>query len=175
MPSVTVNSGVDIAATTDKVWEVLTDFARYEQWNPSMRIEGVAETGTKLVVHMSAAGAHGVTFQPKVLSAIPGRKLRWLGKLGFHGIVDGEHYFILTPKEDGTTHLDHVNASPASLSPSRKAVPERTATAVTTHSARHSKSGSRASASPADPPAVSVGSIGSIGSKELSHEVSLRR
>jgi hypothetical protein len=56
---------------------------------------------------MSAAGAHGVTFRPKVLSAIPGRKLRWLGKLGFRGIVDGEHYFILTPNEDGTTHLDH--------------------------------------------------------------------
>jgi hypothetical protein len=42
-----------------------------------------------------------------VLAAIPGRELRWLGKLGLHGIVDGEHYFILTPNEDGTTHLDH--------------------------------------------------------------------
>jgi hypothetical protein len=107
MPSITVDAQVDIAATTDTVWGILTDFARYEQWNPFMRIEGVAEAGTKLVVHMSASGGHGMTFRPTVLSAIPGRELRWLGKLGLHGIVDGEHYFILTPNEDGTTHLDH--------------------------------------------------------------------
>jgi hypothetical protein len=56
---------------------------------------------------MSARGEHGMTFRPTVLSAIPGRELRWLGKLGLHGIVDGEHYFILTPNEDGTTRLDH--------------------------------------------------------------------
>ena len=107
MPSITVDAQVDIAAAVDTVWEVLTDFAHCEQWNPFMRIEGVAEAGTKLTVHMSANGEHGMTFRPTVLSAIPGRELRWLGKLGLHGIVDGEHYFILTPNEDGTTHLDH--------------------------------------------------------------------
>ena len=48
-----------------------------------------------------------MTFRPTVLSAIAGRELRWLGTLGLHGIVDGEHYFVLTPNEDGTTHLDH--------------------------------------------------------------------
>jgi hypothetical protein len=46
MPSITVNAQVDIAAATDTVWEVLTDFARYEQRNPFMRIEGVAEADT---------------------------------------------------------------------------------------------------------------------------------
>lgn len=107
MPSITIDTQTDIAASADAVWEVLTDFASYEQWNPFMRIEGVAETGSKLVVHMSAGGEHGMTFRPKVLSAIPGRELRWLGTLGFHGIADGEHYFVLTPNDDGTTHLDH--------------------------------------------------------------------
>lgn len=107
MPSITVDAQVDIAAAADTVWDVLADFAHYEQWNPFMRIEGVAEPGTKLTVHMSADGEHGRTFRPTVLSAIPDRELRWLGTLRLHGIIDGEHYFILTPNEDGTTHLDH--------------------------------------------------------------------
>jgi hypothetical protein len=42
-----------------------------------------------------------------VLAAIPGEELRWLGKLGLGGIVDGEHFFILDRNADGTTHLTH--------------------------------------------------------------------
>jgi hypothetical protein len=38
---------------------------------------------------------------------MPGRELRWLDKLGAGGIVDGEHFFVLTPNADGTTRLTH--------------------------------------------------------------------
>ena len=31
----------------------------------------------------------------------------WLGKLGFGGIVDGEHFFIVDRNADGSTHLTH--------------------------------------------------------------------
>ena len=48
-----------------------------------------------------------MSFRPKVLAATPGEELRWLGKLGFHGIADGEHFFILTTNDDGTTRLNH--------------------------------------------------------------------
>jgi hypothetical protein len=46
-------------------------------------------------------------FKPKVLAATPGQELRWLGKLGFGGLIDGEHFFILTSNDDGTTRLTH--------------------------------------------------------------------
>ena len=49
----------------------------------------------------------GMVFKPAVLAAIPGEELRWLGKLGLGGIVDGEHFFILTRNADGSTHLTH--------------------------------------------------------------------
>lgn len=105
--SITIDTTVDIDASKQAVWDVLTDFAAYGEWNPSLRIEGTAEVGTKLVVHMSGGGEHGMSFRPKVLVATPCEELRWLGKLGFRGIVDGEHFFILTTNEDGTTHLEH--------------------------------------------------------------------
>ncbi len=42
-----------------------------------------------------------------MLAANPGQELRWPGKLGFGGLFDGEHSFVLTANADGTTHLTH--------------------------------------------------------------------
>ena len=103
MPSFTIDTTVDINAGKDAVWDVLTDFASYQEWNPGMRIEGAPEVGTKLVVHLT----DGMTFKPKVLAATPGEELRWLGKLGLRGIAAGEHFFVLTANDDGTTRLEH--------------------------------------------------------------------
>jgi hypothetical protein len=102
MPSFTIDTTVDIDAGPDAVWDVLTDFASYKEWNPGMRIEGAPEVGAKLHVHLT-----GMSFKPKVLEATPGKELRWLGKLGLRGIAAGEHYFVLTTNNDGTTRLDH--------------------------------------------------------------------
>ena len=107
MPSRTIDTTVDINAGKDAVWDVLTDFASYKEWNPVMRIEGTPEVGTKLVVHLTGAGGHGMSFKPKVLAATPGKELRWLGKLGLRGIAAGEHFFVLTTNNDGTTRLNH--------------------------------------------------------------------
>ena len=103
MPSITINTTVDIAASRDAVWRILTDFPSYNEWNPSFRIEGTLEVGTKLVVHLT----DGMTFRPKVLAATHGKELRWLGKLGVRGIFAGEHFFLLTSNDDGTTRLQH--------------------------------------------------------------------
>ena len=105
--SITINTTVDIAAPKELVWDVLTDFAAYPEWNPDVKIEGTAQVGTKLTVHMGANGGRGMAFKPTVLAATPAHELRWLGKLGFGGLVDGEHFFILDRNADGTTHLTH--------------------------------------------------------------------
>ena len=102
MPSLTIDTSVDINADKGAVWDVLTDFASYKEWNPGMRIEGALEVGTKLHVHLT-----GMSFKPKVLAATPGKELRWLGKLGHRGIAAGEHFFVLTTNADGTTRLNH--------------------------------------------------------------------
>src|SRR5262249_39753795 len=78
VPSLTIDTTVDIDASRDAVWDVVTDFASYSEWNPSMRIEGTPEVGTKLVVHLLADGGHGMSFKAKVLAATPGEELRWL-------------------------------------------------------------------------------------------------
>ena len=52
MPSLTINPTADINAGTDAGWDVLTDFASYQEWNPVMRIQGPPEVRTKLAVHL---------------------------------------------------------------------------------------------------------------------------
>ncbi|RKN38269.1 SRPBCC domain-containing protein [Micromonospora endolithica] len=106
--SAAITTTIDIVASPQAVWEVLTDFAAYPDWNPFMRrVEGTPRVGTKLVVHLSPPGGRGMRFKPTVLVANPGQELRWLGKLGFSGLFDGEHSFVLTANADGTTHLTH--------------------------------------------------------------------
>lgn len=105
---VNINTTVDIEANAQAVWRVLTDFPRYGDWNPFMdRIEGAPEVGRKLVVHMTPKNGRSITFKPTVIAAMPAQQLRWLGKLGFGGLFDGEHYFLLTPNPDGSTRLTH--------------------------------------------------------------------
>jgi len=44
-----VFSEIEIQATADRVWQVLTDFARYPEWNPFIRrISGEPKEGTRL-------------------------------------------------------------------------------------------------------------------------------
>lgn len=106
--STTISSTIDIDATPDAVWAVLTDFPAYGQWNPFMnRIEGAAEVGRKLTVHMTPPGGRGMTFKPTVLVAVPGSELRWLGKLVVKGLFAGEHSFVLTPTGQESTRLVH--------------------------------------------------------------------
>ncbi len=106
--STTVSSSIEIHATPQQVWSVLTAFEAYGSWNPFMdRIEGRPEVGSRLVVHMSPPGGRGMTFKPVVLAATAPRELRWLGKLWPGGLFDGEHSFLLEPTETGGTELVH--------------------------------------------------------------------
>jgi hypothetical protein len=101
-----LRSEIDVHATPERVWQVLTDFAAYPQWNPFItRADGEARRGRRLTLRMQPAGGRATTFRPTVLEAAQERELRWLGRLLVPGLFDGEHRFTIRPLGDGQVRL----------------------------------------------------------------------
>ncbi|MEQ9262553.1 MAG: SRPBCC domain-containing protein [Owenweeksia sp.] len=102
-------TSIVIDAPAEKVWQVLTDFGHFKEWNPIIRsLKGKTEEGAQLEAHLALNESDKIMkFRPVVLKSERNREFRWLGKLGFKGLFDGEHYFILKPLSDGKTHFIH--------------------------------------------------------------------
>jgi hypothetical protein len=101
-----IQSDIDIDATPERVWSILTDFAAYPSWNPFITsISGIVETGQRLTVSIQPVGGRAMTFRPTVLVAQRNSELRWLGHLLFRGIFDGEHSFKMTASASGGVRL----------------------------------------------------------------------
>jgi hypothetical protein len=93
---------IEIQATAERVWQLLTDFPSFPQWNPFIRkASGNIRVGERLEVNIQPSGASGMTFRPTVLKAEPNRELRWLGHLLISGLFDGEHIFTIEPLGEG--------------------------------------------------------------------------
>jgi hypothetical protein len=91
-----LRSEIEIQASAEKVWQLLTDLASFPKWNPFIRrANGEIKEGARLEVYIQPSGAGGMTFKPTVLKAEPNRELRWLGRLVLPGLFDGEHIFTI--------------------------------------------------------------------------------
>jgi hypothetical protein len=87
-----LHSEIEINAPAERVWQILTDFASFPQWNPFIRrISGEPKVGEQLEVYLQPPGARGITFRPKVLEAEPPRELRLLAPLILPELFDREH------------------------------------------------------------------------------------
>ncbi len=101
----TLQAEIEIQASAEQVWEVLTDFAAYRDWNPFIvQASGTALRGHRLELDMRL-NDRTMTFRPQVREADPGRKLRWLGRLLMPGLFDGEHSFTIQPTAPGQVRL----------------------------------------------------------------------
>jgi len=100
---------IDLDAPAAQVWQVLTAGAAYPEWNPFIRsLTGRLAVGEQLTTVVRDADGKERTFTPRVLTVEPNRELRWLSRIGFGGVFDGEHVFQLTELPEGRTRL--INA-----------------------------------------------------------------
>lgn len=104
----TLHTNIEIGASAEVIWNILTDFARYPQWNPFIKsIEGQMQQGAKLRVVIQPPGGKAMTFTPTLLVVHPQREFRWLGRLFIPGLFDGEHSFQI--ESTGTTTCRFVH------------------------------------------------------------------
>jgi len=98
-----LSAQIDVGATPERVWEVLTDLAAYPAWNPFIvRAEGAVAPGRRLTLTMQPVGGRAMTLRPRLVEVAAGRVLRWRGRLGLPGLMDAEHTFVLHPRAGGT-------------------------------------------------------------------------
>ncbi len=90
----TITSEIEINATAEKIWKILTDFEAYPEWNPFIvSLQGPVATNQKFNVKIKPVNGQAMTFKPTVLVYEPNKEFRWLGHLLFNGLFDGEHSF----------------------------------------------------------------------------------
>ncbi|MEM9884580.1 MAG: SRPBCC domain-containing protein [Bacteroidota bacterium] len=94
-----IKTSIEISAPPEVVWNVLTKFSEYENWNPFLKsVEGDFVVGEKVKIN-----AGGMKFNPKVLVYDRNKEIRWIGNLLFKGLFDGEHSFLIIDNGDGTS------------------------------------------------------------------------
>ena len=91
-----IHTEIEINAPADRVWQILTDFTAFPDWNPFISsATGELSPGSRLEIHLK-----GMSFNPTVLKAEPGNELRWLGRFILPDVFDGEHHFIIESLSD---------------------------------------------------------------------------
>ena len=101
-----LHTEIEINATPERVWQVLTEFASYPEWNPFITsAEGTASVGEQLEVRIEPPGGRAATFRPVVTEVAALQRLEWLGKLLFKGLFDGRHRFEIEATSSGTNFI----------------------------------------------------------------------
>jgi hypothetical protein len=91
---------VNIRATPDRVWALLTDAPGFPSWNSTVkRVGGTIALGQTLELEVPTAP--GRTFKPKVTVFEPAMAMEW--SEGMAPMFKGVRRYALSPKPDGST------------------------------------------------------------------------
>jgi hypothetical protein len=100
---------LSVDATADRVWEVLIDFDRYSEWNPSLpSIEGEPRVGSTVALTLAMPGRPSPKVKATLTEVVPGRRLIWDGNAGADWLFAGHREFLIDPQPDGTVLFTHV-------------------------------------------------------------------
>lgn len=108
-----IQTEIEIDAPPETVWEQLTDFASYEQWNPHIsRVSGNLREGESLEITVDRIKASSRTLTVRVSEIDPPRRLQWIGTVGSKWIFQGIHTFELhTLGTDRTRFVNHEQST----------------------------------------------------------------
>jgi uncharacterized protein YndB with AHSA1/START domain len=90
---------VNIRASPDRVWRLLTNAQDFSRWNSTVAgIDGRIAEGERLRLRVPGTDR---TFTPRVSGVVPNERMVWSG--GFAPMFKGVRTFDLTPRSNGST------------------------------------------------------------------------
>jgi hypothetical protein len=94
----------EIDASPEAVWETLTDFAAYEEWNPFFTsADGDLREGGTVDVGIDATGRPHLSMTMTITDVVGPRRLQWVGTFGGRFVFRGVHTFDLQALDDDRT------------------------------------------------------------------------
>lgn len=98
-----------VDASAGRVWEVLTDFDRWAEWNPSVpSIAGEPREGSTVALTLAMPGRPSAKVKATLTEVVPERRLIWDGSVGPKWLFAGHREFLIDPQPGGTVDLTHV-------------------------------------------------------------------
>lgn len=98
----------EIEAPAERVWQILTDFARYPEWNPFIRrIDGEPSRRAALELLIQPDGARPRRFRPRIVTFRPPKELRWRARARLPGLFQGEQRFVVEQLGPHRSRLFH--------------------------------------------------------------------
>lgn len=105
LPPGEVEAHVEIEASPEQVWAVLTDFSAYPIWNPFIYpVQGEPRPGTTLEITIHP-GSRSIAYQATVVTVQPNRELTWSGRIPSSGEFDSTYSFTIEPIQEGRVRL----------------------------------------------------------------------
>lgn len=96
MPTITTT--IDISASAEIVWRVLSDFSSYPKWNPYIReVRGNLKQGQRLKLRVRLTPKRSRWVSTRVLKIIPAAELHWRTRRLSARMFASEHGFIIVP------------------------------------------------------------------------------
>jgi hypothetical protein len=86
---------IEIQASPEKVWQILTRLDQYPEWNPFIH-HAIGKAGVGETVDLDfQPDSKGLKLHCTVVTADPNRKLCWKYHFILPGLLRGEHCFII--------------------------------------------------------------------------------
>ncbi|WP_291727321.1 SRPBCC domain-containing protein [Bernardetia sp.] len=103
-----VYTEIQIKASKEKVWQVLTDFQNYPSWNTFIRkLDGSPNMGAKIEAKMFPPVGLPMTFDGVICRNIPNQTLAWNGYMVARWLFAPTHIFEIEEKSENEVLFIH--------------------------------------------------------------------
>jgi len=115
-----IKTEIEINATPEQVWQVLTNFESYADWNPYIvRASGKAAGGEHLKLTLRQPDGKEKELKAIVTKVMQSQELRWQGFKYLGGLDDFEHIISIEELEPGRVKLVQRDQSSGLVVPFR--------------------------------------------------------